>query len=812
MGASRPLQNISHSARANPQQKGTGAGVHKVRKAVPAGPFKKALEDVRARWAKLEEAREALDAEQEAKRKEAAKGTIKAVPSRFQPSTTQAESKKNVSERKYWTQIEKLQAACAEQGFELAFKGVPAPGAVEDALAAARQDHQTSTMIDAFALAPNSTPASTASLKRKLDTPSTDGPAAKKSKTGAPAPGRGGGAEKAPATVAFTKSEVLARSHLFSSRSKGSLDREKAEMERRKASGAAAAQARQKALEEKWAAEKQLKAEQMAAEKLAAEKLAAEQLAAEKKAAEEKRAAKKVAAEGKKAAKGKVVESRVAKHRTAKEEAVHERVSKGRVVESDATKRKTAEQTAVKKMAAEQLAAEKMAAEKMAAEKMAAEKMAAEKMAAEKMEAETKAAEEKRAAEERRVADEAATKQLAAKQLAVETKAVEEKRVADEEAAKQKCSDDCDASHEPKKAKCGDGEPRGLYNHHLACFSNVVIQLLAAALNGKDLEPLLGALEGVETYDVSPLHVRLLNGGTTTKTRHLGAMKTKLRAQIQSHVGDDARSVRGQLHDFLSKLCGRTTSGAVSPFFLQMAFAYGAAGTTSGDLSRRENMSGDSQEDSLQFYQKLLNVLSDGQDPTAMDALKSLFEIRTASTDVCQNGCVKDEATTSAPNVSISHEVIVPAAAAVNGQPQGLQTLLDESTRSSTEQVCSKCGEHAVTKVTSFTALPEQMVVEVHRGAFDGEKMKPSKPTTEVVLPVVAGVQLGGQQHDIVAAVMHQGETTFSGHYTVYRKHGGDWYLINDQVAMQVSGDFVKDDSEHETGHSAMLLLKKRQS
>ncbi|KAK1083822.1 Ubiquitin carboxyl-terminal hydrolase 38, partial [Friedmanniomyces endolithicus] len=68
------------------------------------------------------------------------------------------------------------------------------------------------------------------------------------------------------------------------------------------------------------------------------------------------------------------------------------------------------------------------------------------------------------------------------------------------------------------------------------------------------------------------------------------------------------------------------------------------------------------------------------------------------------------------------------------------------------------------------------------------------------------------QQYDIVAAVMHCGETIDSGHYTVFRKQGEEWYLLDDKTATQVMPETVKDDSEHGTGHSVMLLLKRRQS
>ncbi|KAK0893676.1 hypothetical protein LTR57_023871 [Friedmanniomyces endolithicus] len=52
------------------------------------------------------------------------------------------------------------------------------------------------------------------------------------------------------------------------------------------------------------------------------------------------------------------------------------------------------------------------------------------------------------------------------------------------------------------------------------------------------------------------------------------------------------------------------------------------------------------------------------------------------------------------------------------------------------------------------------------------------------------------QRYDVVAAVMHRGEHTHSGHYAVYRKQGAHWLLMGDGKATRVLPEDVKDDSE----------------
>ncbi|KAK0892098.1 Ubiquitin carboxyl-terminal hydrolase 38 [Friedmanniomyces endolithicus] len=703
MGSTKPLQDISRSARANRVPKATGAGVKKVqRKPFRAGPYKAIMERVAARWGLFEKAADALDAEKQAKED----GSLKPPKySRFQPSTTPVETKAAVTKRNYLKELEKLQQQCVGRNIELVLGALPSLENVQDTLTAARQESTDPRMVKAFSLP---------GKKRALDAPGDDGPATKRAKTGPPAMGRGNAGEKAPAAVHREEKMPFKLNWIDALRGSGHQKnlRMMSGAEGRVESVASSVGA----LAKRADGERDSKPE-LEAERLVAKKLAEDQLAAKKKTDEEKKAA------------------------------------------------------------------------------------------------ELKAAEVKKADEEKEAAEAKAKNEEAARAETVKQGAIlEEMGRSQKRSTKRPAEDAIDDSHESKKAKRTNGEPRGLYNHNLACFSNVVLQLLTAALEGKDLTSLFGALKDVETFGVSTLHVNVLNVGTKTKSREMAKMKAALRAAIQRDVGDDAERVRSHLHDVLHRLRDRNASGAVAPFFLQMAFAYGGTGTTSGGLSMRQNMSGESQEDSVEFFQMLMNVLCDAEDSTATEGLRSLFEVITTSTEVCPAGCVADTATTSTPEVSSTHELYVPTTAPINGTSHDLQTLLADSMTSSTEQICTKCKTGAVSKVRSFATLPEQLVVEVRRGTFDEAKGEAGKISTEVVLPFVEGVQIAEQQYDIVAVVMHCGETVDGGHYTVFRKQGNEWYFLNDKTATQVMPETVKDDSEHGTGHSVMLLLKRRQS
>ncbi|TKA35745.1 hypothetical protein B0A54_12914 [Friedmanniomyces endolithicus] len=98
------------------------------------------------------------------------------------------------------------------------------------------------------------------------------------------------------------------------------------------------------------------------------------------------------------------------------------------------------------------------------------------------------------------------------------------------------------------------GGNRGvLHNHRLACYANVVIRLLAAALDGKDLAPLPGALKTFETFDLSSFSLQLVDGGATTQSLQMAPTKANINAKIERDVGDDAERAIASRPDEIRK-------------------------------------------------------------------------------------------------------------------------------------------------------------------------------------------------------------------------------------------------------------------
>ncbi|KAK5676265.1 hypothetical protein LTS10_011077 [Elasticomyces elasticus] len=361
--------------------------------------------------------------------------------------------------------------------------------------------------------------------------------------------------------------------------------------------------------------------------------------------------------------------------------------------------------------------------------------------------------------------------------------------------------------HDPvaKQAKQDGKPPRGLHNHDQGCFCIGVLQVLDAAVNGRDLDTILGSLGDTEKYGAADDLVKRLKQGAKLKNLRHNDPEAKLRAGVKASTVDDAKQVRDHLHDVLNKLRDDGTPGAISSFLLQMAFAYGAAGTEAGSLSEREVLSGKTQEDCVEFYQKLQDVLCEGFDEMA-EAWGSLFQVSTTTNDVCVNGCAQDTIPESV--TSSDHDITV---ASSKDPSQDLQTLFDDSLKSVSEQTCTKCDKgQPLMKEKALTETNENLVVRVGRVGYDSATGHASKSTTKVVLPLAEGIRVGTQQYDIVATIMHNGKSGERGHYTVFRKVGQEWYFVNDDEVMCVEEKSVGDDTS--AGHSAMLLLKRRQS
>jgi hypothetical protein len=373
---------------------------------------------------------------------------------------------------------------------------------------------------------------------------------------------------------------------------------------------------------------------------------------------------------------------------------------------------------------------------------------------------------------------------------------------------------DLGVSHISKKKRLNFN---GLVNHHDSCFSGVVIQLLDAALEDKNLDELLGEHDdGLDTFDMSEKECRQFDKTIyhdAGPDRKLKSKQKNLRAAIKAaaKAGETekvstAKHLRSLLHDLREEYHG-TADRNVSPYLFQSVMAFGHAedaDRANNDLSTRQEMSGDVQHDSFEYYQSVLNNLREDPHIADSNGLQGLFEVETKTQDVCENNvCDHESAHRTASNNY--HNVNVPHGK--GDQSADFRHMVTSSMKSRRDDACPKCGEQTLITKTTFTKLPDNLVMKINRTAFNERARRATKVATPVDLDISKPVELGEEKFEIAAVVRHDGDSITCGHYTIFRKLDGKWFLLNDKECTSKAENEVRD--HRRNGKCAMLLLKK---
>ncbi|KAK3723031.1 hypothetical protein LTR37_002177 [Vermiconidia calcicola] len=356
------------------------------------------------------------------------------------------------------------------------------------------------------------------------------------------------------------------------------------------------------------------------------------------------------------------------------------------------------------------------------------------------------------------------------------------------------------------------GDFNGLKNHANSCFSSVVIQLLDVALENDDLDALLGEVDEIQNFDVTH-KLRTALDGFDPDDRKAAKLKKKkeavrdaIKAAAKAGKTEDvsaAKHLRNLLDELRQEYHGRADKN-VSPYLLQSVLAFGAAedaDRAEDDESARQQMSGTTQQDCFEYYQMLLNTVAG--DPHAADgqAMKQLFEIEVQNIDECKECGSKSDPITATGNY---HELIVPSKE--GGTTLRLGELLAASKKSAKQAVCKACSHDSLTTTTTFTKVPDNLVLRMNRVNFDQQTQCASKAMTLVDLEPTS-FSSGGAEYELSAIVRHWGSSIYAGHYTIFRKQDDKWYELDDKTSSHVTEEKVKDHPRN--GQCAMLLFKK---
>jgi hypothetical protein len=351
----------------------------------------------------------------------------------------------------------------------------------------------------------------------------------------------------------------------------------------------------------------------------------------------------------------------------------------------------------------------------------------------------------------------------------------------------------------------------GLYNHGNQCFANATLQLFDAALDGHDLDLVLGKDEGGGQFH-SPKVTSDDREKYTWKNKvetRISNIKTGIQKRIQLfRSGGRLKDIspRKHLRALLGRMRGSKDTAkpvAVAPIVFHQMLAFG------GEDATFEHLDGTTQEDCYEYFGALMNEAtsttveeSDADGAERAAKLKSLFAIKSEVTKVCDcgwKGPVQAET-----NEAVSTSVWK------SKKPLGLEGMLHASRKSTLEdQKCPRCGEETLADVTELKEASDNFVVHINRVEGYGiEKLQ-----TQVELPL-GRIEFCGMDFMLNAVVKHKGYTVDGGHYTVLRRRSSEWmtddkslwYLIDDESVRAINKSDVRD--YWKGGHSAMLLFK----
>ena len=368
----------------------------------------------------------------------------------------------------------------------------------------------------------------------------------------------------------------------------------------------------------------------------------------------------------------------------------------------------------------------------------------------------------------------------------------------------------------------------GLLNNSNQCFSNSVIQFVDAALDGHDLDTVLGPVESVAPF-VQPTLTRRDSFGASSKTRAAkkGAKKpetkmSKLRTSIHDRIkklrnSDKLKELRAlsprmHLRALLHRMRqykSKAQSEKVTGYLFQQILAYG------DEDASRKHLDGRDQQDCYEYFDALLNGIKhhSGEDPTDEESaekpaiIDSLFDFKTETASLCSNESCNHKGTVLEESNS-AYTITAPEKKAT------LEDLLEESNVSPLDPVdmpCPKCGGK-LKRVTEFTEMADNFVLHVNRVA---DHVTGKKIQTAIELPFKP-IELCGKSYVLNAIIRHRGPTVHAGHYTIFRKRSRDWttdahgnttwYHIDDEDISTINANNIKDNAKY--GQCHMLLFK----
>lgn len=365
----------------------------------------------------------------------------------------------------------------------------------------------------------------------------------------------------------------------------------------------------------------------------------------------------------------------------------------------------------------------------------------------------------------------------------------------------------------------------GLVRVNNQCFSNTVIQMFDAALEGHNVDAVLGPVKPINPFADPPLTPDDVFGAAKPKTTRKSRAKAaedgkkpiskldRIKGGILKVIGDSRKkknwrvlSPKRHLRSLVHKLRSNRGEGSsrwLNGYVFQHVLAHG------DENASRSHLDGLEQQDCYEYYQALIDGVDSGFPDEANDSssthgsasLRSLVEVSEEETTVCKS-CGHRGVTKAASSIAVS--VIVPK----QRGGTNLTDLLKETTASDLDLPCPNCGQKQQ-RETEITGTSDNLVVHLNR---IGEDMF-SKTMSAVHLPMQP-IDFAGNRYVLNAVVKHEGPDALAGHYTILRRRSPDWvtrekglwWRFDDHVFEPIEAKDVKDGIGR--AQSVMLLFK----
>jgi uncharacterized UBP type Zn finger protein len=118
---------------------------------------------------------------------------------------------------------------------------------------------------------------------------------------------------------------------------------------------------------------------------------------------------------------------------------------------------------------------------------------------------------------------------------------------------------------------------------------------------------------------------------------------------------------------------------------------------------------------------------------------------------------------------------------------------------------CQVCKGKKGTKKTTLVSPPPVLLVQLRRYKYDTHRQQNSKLST--IVNIVDQFELLGSNYCLVSAILHQGPSVNSGHYTAYARCESGWCFYNDE---KVTSDIPLDKVLSDASSNGYILIFKK--